>query len=199
MGAWPIYMNTCSAARASTYRQRRPSSVCMCVLVVERKRNTYSSYEVSLVTDSGGRPRTQAGQLGHASSIHPSHAMLSYLSFHFIMPWSTHYTKMIQFWRQFAVHTVYRTITLWRILRISHVSHKGRPLNNPITITILDIIHRPVSYLKYDVSEIGFCFRLQVEPTRIVCLRRQPFSIVPIWVSSTWRRRQTAVSETCSI
>jgi hypothetical protein len=34
-----------------------------------------------------------------------------------------------------------------------------------ITITILDIIHRPVFYLKYDVPENGFCLRLQVEPT----------------------------------
>jgi hypothetical protein len=36
-----------------------------------------------------------------------------------------------------------------------------------ITITILDIIHRPVFYLKYDVSETGFCLRLQKEPTRM--------------------------------
>jgi hypothetical protein len=30
-----------------------------------------------------------------------------------------------------------------------------------ITITILDIIHRPVFYLKVNVSETGFCLRLQ--------------------------------------
>jgi hypothetical protein len=35
-----------------------------------------------------------------------------------------------------------------------------------ITLTILDIIHRPVFYLKYDVSETGVCPRLQVEPTQ---------------------------------
>jgi hypothetical protein len=36
-----------------------------------------------------------------------------------------------------------------------------------ITITILDIIHRPVFYLKRNVSEIGFYSRLQVEPTQV--------------------------------
>jgi hypothetical protein len=30
---------------------------------------------------------------------------------------------------------------------------------------MLDIIHRLISYLKHDVSEIGFCFRLQEEYT----------------------------------
>jgi hypothetical protein len=29
----------------------------------------------------------------------------------------------------------------------------------------MDIIYRPVIYLKHDVSETGFCLRLQVEPT----------------------------------
>jgi hypothetical protein len=36
-----------------------------------------------------------------------------------------------------------------------------------ITITILDIIQRPVFYLKYDVSETAFCLRLQVESTQL--------------------------------
>jgi hypothetical protein len=36
-----------------------------------------------------------------------------------------------------------------------------------ITIIILDIIHRPVFYLKHDVSETGFGLRLQVEPTQM--------------------------------
>jgi hypothetical protein len=36
-----------------------------------------------------------------------------------------------------------------------------------ITITILDIIHRPVFYLKYNFSETEFCLRLQVEPTHL--------------------------------
>jgi hypothetical protein len=36
-----------------------------------------------------------------------------------------------------------------------------------ITITILDIIHRPVFYLKQDFSDTGFCLRLQVEPTQM--------------------------------
>jgi hypothetical protein len=36
-----------------------------------------------------------------------------------------------------------------------------------IAITILDIIHSPVFYLKHDVSEIGFRLRLQVETTQM--------------------------------
>jgi hypothetical protein len=36
-----------------------------------------------------------------------------------------------------------------------------------ITITILDIIHRPVFYLKHDVSETGFCLHLRVELTQL--------------------------------
>jgi hypothetical protein len=36
-----------------------------------------------------------------------------------------------------------------------------------ITITILDIIHRPVFYLKHNVSETAFCPNLQVEPSQL--------------------------------
>jgi hypothetical protein len=36
-----------------------------------------------------------------------------------------------------------------------------------VTITILDIIQRFVSYLKHDVSEAAFCLRHQVEPTQL--------------------------------
>jgi hypothetical protein len=37
-----------------------------------------------------------------------------------------------------------------------------------ITVTIVDIILRPVFYLKHYVSQTGFCLRLQVEPTQLV-------------------------------
>jgi hypothetical protein len=52
-----------------------------------------------------------------------------------------------------------------------------------LTITILDIIHCPVFYLKHGVSETGFCQRiaLSIESNR---------------VGSTWKRRQNRVSET---
>jgi hypothetical protein len=36
-----------------------------------------------------------------------------------------------------------------------------------ITVTISDINHRPVIYLKHDVSETGFCLRIQAEPTQL--------------------------------
>jgi hypothetical protein len=29
------------------------------------------------------------------------------------------------------------------------------------------MIHRPVFYLKHDISETGFCLRFQVEPTQL--------------------------------
>jgi hypothetical protein len=48
------------------------------------------------------------------------------------------------------------------------------------TITVLEIIHCPVFYLKYDFSKTGFCLRLQLEPTPLgpidspsLCLRTQ--------------------------
>jgi hypothetical protein len=55
-----------------------------------------------------------------------------------------------------------------------------------ITITIVDIIHRPVFYLNYNVSETGFCLHLLVEDQYIG----------PTWVSTTRTRRQNPVSET---
>jgi hypothetical protein len=36
-----------------------------------------------------------------------------------------------------------------------------------ITITVLDIIHPPVLYLKHNDSETGFCSCFQVEPTQL--------------------------------
>jgi hypothetical protein len=36
-----------------------------------------------------------------------------------------------------------------------------------ITITILDIVHRPIFYLKQDVSETGFCLHHEVEHTHV--------------------------------
>jgi hypothetical protein len=36
-----------------------------------------------------------------------------------------------------------------------------------IIIIILDIIYFPVFYLKHNISETGFCFRLQVVPSQL--------------------------------
>jgi hypothetical protein len=54
-----------------------------------------------------------------------------------------------------------------------------------ITITSLDIIHRPIFYLKHNISETGFCPRFQEETTQMgpvyrasLCLRRQRLMIV---------------------
>jgi hypothetical protein len=46
-----------------------------------------------------------------------------------------------------------------------------------ITITVLDIIRRPVFYLKLNVSETGFCPRLQVEPTQLGAIDRASLSL----------------------
>jgi hypothetical protein len=35
------------------------------------------------------------------------------------------------------------------------------------TITVMDIIHRPILYLKHDVSETGLCLGLQVGRTHV--------------------------------
>jgi hypothetical protein len=48
-----------------------------------------------------------------------------------------------------------------------------------ITITILDIIHRLVFYLKHDVSEAGFCLRLQTEPTQMGLIEEPSLSQDP--------------------
>jgi hypothetical protein len=81
-------------------------------------------------------------------------------------------------------------------------------------ITVLDIIHLPVFYLKQDVSENGFCLCLQAECTQMhpieiasLCRKlserererekeREALSIVPNWVGSTSRWRHNPVSET---
>jgi hypothetical protein len=36
-----------------------------------------------------------------------------------------------------------------------------------VTTTILDIINRPIFYLKLNVSETGFCLRLGVSPIQL--------------------------------
>jgi hypothetical protein len=47
-----------------------------------------------------------------------------------------------------------------------------------ITVTTVGITHRPVFYLKHDVSETGFCLRLQVEPTQF-----SPVDIELVYIS----------------
>jgi hypothetical protein len=73
-----------------------------------------------------------------------------------------------------------------------------------ITITDLDIIHCPALYLKHYFLETRFCLSLQVEPTQMgptertsLCYRtrkRLDLSVGPIWVGSTWRRKENPVS-----
>jgi hypothetical protein len=41
-----------------------------------------------------------------------------------------------------------------------------------ITITIQAIFHRPVFYLKQNISEPRFCLRLKVEPTQLRSINR---------------------------
>jgi hypothetical protein len=69
---------------------------------------------------------------------------------------------------------------------INHSVPQSRKLKcHPLsTVSILDIIHRPVFHFKHDVSETGS-----------LCLWRLALSSGPNWVSSTWRWRQNPVSE----
>jgi hypothetical protein len=46
-----------------------------------------------------------------------------------------------------------------------------------ITITFLDSIHRPVLYLKRNISETGFSFRFQVAPTQFCPVERASLRI----------------------
>jgi hypothetical protein len=65
-----------------------------------------------------------------------------------------------------------------------------------ITSTILDINHRPVFYLKQNVSETVFCLRLQVELTQLGPTDRSSLCFRPNWVGSCRRRRRDKVFET---
>jgi hypothetical protein len=49
-----------------------------------------------------------------------------------------------------------------------------------INIIILDIIRPPAFYLKYKVSETGFCLRLQVEPTEFVPIDMSNLVSLPV-------------------
>jgi hypothetical protein len=53
-----------------------------------------------------------------------------------------------------------------------------------LTVTILDIIHRHLFYLKHSISEIGSCLRIQVQQTQLapvdrssLCVKRQTSSV----------------------
>jgi hypothetical protein len=46
-----------------------------------------------------------------------------------------------------------------------HTSQETHYVSTTEPITILVIINRSVFYLKHDISETGFCFRVQMEPT----------------------------------
>jgi hypothetical protein len=61
---------------------------------------------------------------------------------------------------------------------VSSEIYQGTNIHFCITITILDIIHRPLLYLKHAFSDTGFSLRLQIDPTQMegrdrasLCLR----------------------------
>jgi hypothetical protein len=56
-----------------------------------------------------------------------------------------------------------------------------------VTITIQDIIHCPVFYLKHDVSETDFCLHIQVEPTQLVPVDRASLSHLKMQTESSLR------------
>jgi hypothetical protein len=70
-------------------------------------------------------------------------------------------------WQYMSLHwrppCILRTSSQNLVLSVAIVTMHTACFN--IAITIVDIIHRPVFYLKYNVSETGFCLRIQAEPT----------------------------------
>jgi hypothetical protein len=55
-------------------------------------------------------------------------------------------------------------VSLLTSVRVSRIaSCLGRNIFDTVSNTVLDIIHRRAFYLKHDVSDTGFCLRLQVE------------------------------------
>jgi hypothetical protein len=63
-----------------------------------------------------------------------------------------------------------------------------------ISITILDIIHHPLVYLKQRFGDYGDYARLQMKPFRLQKLALS-MSIRYNYVGSTWGRTQSPVSE----
>jgi hypothetical protein len=63
-----------------------------------------------------------------------------------------------------AVHSTGEPINQPSLQRIS------QPTGQLKTVTVLDNIHRPVFYLKRDVSETEFCLRRQAEPTQLASI-----------------------------
>jgi hypothetical protein len=63
-----------------------------------------------------------------------------------------------------------------------------------ITIIILDIIHRPVFYLKQNVSETGFCLLLQVEPNRVVPIEKDSLCHRKQRLAFYWEKTETESS-----
>jgi hypothetical protein len=64
-----------------------------------------------------------------------------------------------------------------------------------VTITIADIIYRPVFYLKHNLSETAFCLRLQVEPVR---RQKLALSIGSNWTGSTVITQAANVTFICN-
>jgi hypothetical protein len=56
-----------------------------------------------------------------------------------------------------------------RLIQQLGIFHRVGVVTN---VMFLDIIHRPVFILKHNVSEIGFCLRLQVKPSQLGSIDR---------------------------
>jgi hypothetical protein len=70
-----------------------------------------------------------------------------------------------------------------------------------ITITILDIIHRSIFYLKQNVSETGFCLRLQVESIQLYRIDTASLRLRPLYMLGPAQyvpRRQDPISKMLS-
>jgi hypothetical protein len=62
-------------------------------------------------------------------------------------------------------------------------------VNYYITVTFLDMIHRPVFYLKHDVSDTGICPRPQMESTQLRPID-DILSLRTVWTCFFWKPRE---------
>jgi hypothetical protein len=69
------------------------------------------------------------------------------------------YRKMVVL-RMFLLHL---GLIVYQGTQTSRMQFDTLVVSARITATVLDNIHRPVFYIKLDISETGLCLRLQVE------------------------------------
>jgi hypothetical protein len=84
-----------------------------------------------------------------------------------VKPLHGHVVMQQAFLGEWVNLTIIRTRGFYTTYRSETITTTNSLTVQDCTITILDIVHRPVFYLKHEVSETGFCLRLPEEPTNL--------------------------------